>query len=314
MMRSSLRRGALVALAVGAASAAPAGAACKDALFECREGAAITPAEVKALVTTVPVKGAEQLARYRDMLPPGFEMPARPTIGLKAYDIHALTSVPVAEEAAGTGYGTRWIEASVDMRVKRRGVEGWYGVAIATNGRYAYSGRSSGYPKYWAQGTAGPTADGWRGVSSVDGKPTIDLRWTPGTKGRSTELLERYLRLEDANFYVNPVHEGPETHALQLAILPFAPVEWLAGTPLPEPLAVEGLTRTTKPRLGRVAYVLDPDLDRYDDNSDIALPNILGPGGRLDGVIDVDDARTGYFWDVRFNLFSQDRDVTEDGG
>jgi len=353
MLRTAAHRLVLlVALAITAASAGlvsqPAIAAdCDESLFECEfltldqvqrflrdpSGNLSYPIPMKARQVTAVADLKDHdpatLALYDSLIPEPFAAPERPQ-DRKVYFWFVEVWVPNDAEGANL----RWIESSISIRVQH-GVEGgWLHLSEPTNDSGAFdTGRSVGFPKYYAAATLDQTDDGgWLARASIDpggevgdntheGEETVRYHWRPDdSAGASDELID-WTKIEDPYFSVEPFMAGEQAYRLKWTIKPYVPVgdlgrdSTLASVPgageLGEAIPIippyTGLSEFT---VGTVDLAVAPDLDGVHERSSAAydspgLTRIFPAGATLaDLVADADPSTSaidqsvpGVFWE-----------------
>jgi hypothetical protein len=350
--RRRLSRLALGLAALTVAATAPTVSAeegntdCARSLVGCVERTEVPtliPGSADVIATFVPLKDSKKArALYEKMLPDGFVMPAEPRFWLQAAQYFAGTNAPIVQDVPGTvegnggaGYGTRWMEQALCMRVARElkdggTEEGWFMVAIGTDGNIAYGGIDLGYPKYRAH-TYLDRSDGanvpsyWTAGADVVGRGDVPHA-DPSTRTTTLRLEWREDRTRalpaDADpartavgYYQFPVHKGPETTRGVGRFLTAAEAQWIADGGAPEAAVIPGVTGVDK-RPGLVNYVLEPDLLRYDDQSEKPLPSLLeGTGATLDDLMVTQGAAPGYAFELKqgFLLAQGEVIVNSDG-
>ncbi len=327
---------AVVPPAQAGESAEPQRHGCDDAARDCveqQQGFLPIPGGANLIAAYLPVRNHPKARRaYQALLPPGFELPAKPVFNLLAFEYHAGARVPVAEDVpgmldprGGAGWGTHWMELGLQMRVKFSGTgeEGWYYIAIGTDGNIAYGGIDLGYAKYRAHTTFDQWPDRWRASATVLGDgtyphadpdtwtTTMALDWRADERAPAPVAShERDIwagRGADAEFFLKPVHQGPETHRLLRPFMPAVPAQWLAGGALPDAAEVPPATGFEPMRPGWVHVQLEPNLDLYDHASEQPLPNLLaGTRYTLADIVDVDTVVPGVAWRLEQGiLFTQ---------
>jgi hypothetical protein len=353
--RTSTRRRRLSRLALGLAALTVAAAAptvsAEEGNTECAQGLGgcidrkefflLIPGSVEAISAYVPAKTTKKaLALYQHMLPDGFVMPEKPQFWLQAAKYHGGTTAPIAEDVPGTvegnggaGYGTSWMENALLMRVARTldgggTEEGWFMVAIGTDGNIAYGGIDLGYPKYrshtWFDRSDGANVPSyWTAGGDVIGRGDV-AHADPSTRTTALKLTWREdkamtlpsdVEHTPVGYYQFPVNQGPKTTRSVSRIMTAAEAKWITSGGAPEAAVIPGVTDATK-RPGLVSYQVEPDFLRYDDQSEKPVPSLLaGTGGTLDDLMETKGTVAGYGLDVKQGyLFTQDTTIVNEDG
>jgi hypothetical protein len=333
----------LAALAPGV-SAEEANTDCGDRVSGCverQETFVLIPGSGNIMAAPIPIKpGKKPLEAYAEMLPDGFDLPAQPRFLVHAAEYFGGTEAPVVQDVpgivegnGGQGYGTHWMEMSLYMRVARTLSdgsvdEGWYFVAIGTDGNIAYGGIDTGYPKYRAH-TFFDRNDGanvpsyWKAVATVVGREGT-AHANPGTRTTSLAVdwresgpaqLPADAAPTSVGYYMNPVHAGPQTQRTVGRFMAPAELSWLTGGGTPDLANVPPATALDV-RPGSVTYSIEDDLTLYDDQSEKPLPSMLaGTKLRLSDIIETSGTQPGWAFEVKQGfLFSQNETIQNADG
>ena len=296
----------------------PAAASCEEAVVACEtnhDSTELEPMSVRRISTTIPLRyDNEGLsdAIYADLVPDAFEAPAVPMLALTFSEIATPNRA-----LADSGIGETRIEGTLSLRVALEGVAGWYPISRWTDSTDVYAAdRADGFPTHIAAGSVTSEGTTWKGQASVDGLPSFEVQWAPG----SLPLSEENVRLtEDSDPYLTltPALEGTTRYRTR-----YTPKGWVPGfdtfgdrpEDYPEQgLAIENTTIQSSWRKGWVKLNIDPDINRLDADSPDELPDLaFGEGHTLADLIDPQQTWPGTFWETDRTLITQ-TDNLDDG-
>jgi hypothetical protein len=305
--RAALR---LVAVAVAALAfgAAPAGAQLPAPLPSaaplpsgCVEGEPLTrcpfhadshyrlPMQARQIAALVePKRGRRARRLYRALVPPQFAMPARRAVGLWFVDV----AVPRAGAEA-----LRWREASIALRVRHGGGDGWFQLSQPVDSQLFYDyGRGVGFAKYLAAFSLDGDGQGATGTATVGGRESVRVAFSPRPAPAPSAALRRWSLLEDPWLSLYSVFRGPRLLRVKYTPEPPTPLD-----ALPEPTP------------GTVRYALDPDLDALDRESPEPLPELFPRGTSLRDLVPVRGRAPATWLEAPINLHVQIDDVASCG-
>ena len=144
---------------------------------------------------------------YRRLLPPQFDMPKHPLVGLVVVDYTKVRPWPF----------TRYQEGYIVLRASYNSEEGWHCIFMPVTKRVAmWGGRRMGFPKYIADRiTLAPDGEGWRGEVFHEGTSRLLLTFTPGEVKDEPVYLKEKWELGGPVFQLTPPAKGPQVKVVK---------------------------------------------------------------------------------------------------
>jgi hypothetical protein len=137
----------------------------------------------------------KDLALYRKLLPPPFELPDMPLVTIFVADYRRVVPWPA----------TRYQEWSVLLKSDWRGEEGWYSLTMGVTKWRAVAGRYLGFPKYVADEITLTTKAEIRSATAKNkGRVQLALEFSPGATRALTSWESQMVN--DTSFFKGSLH------------------------------------------------------------------------------------------------------------
>src|SRR5947209_11364366 len=121
------------------------------------------------------------MALYRQLLPPGYGVPADPHIGIYYTSVDIPNSSALDSTVQQMWGTSHYLEGSISLETVHDGEVGFYHLGMPMTDQGAHdSGYPIGYPKYFAKMTSQSTGNGgWFVDAKVNGTTTYSMGFKP---------------------------------------------------------------------------------------------------------------------------------------
>ncbi len=244
--------------------------------------------------------GEKALALYRSLIPDGYEMPAKPQVGVYLGE----PNVPVLVPGQPYNEYSRWVEGPISIKVRHGKEEGYFPLAMPVTSQFEYDlGRAAGLPKILVTGEFTETANGFVTEARSGDRVLMRLEWRRERSPTETpDELDRVIAFRYPLFTLNPTLVGPD-----LTRVKFTP------NPPPDPTQAPfpPLGSQPEPEIGVVRVTLDPN----PLSADATLPDLFGErGATLADLVPLDQELPGAYARGRILLDIETTKIGEGGG
>ncbi len=284
----------------GLAPASRAAADCPTVPSSCQPPDGTTaplfvPGPALALTAYLEPKHTREARRlYRRLIPRPYEVAQDPMVRVHFWRLDGLPGQRAPADITDTSQP--YLEDGISLRVVYHGMVGWYLLSMPLNS-YAgwYGGTYIGYPKYLATMAFDSSGQGWQASASVQGRPTMTIKWWPARTHISDALANDTL-FKYPGFTLAPALTGPGLWQASLSVIP----------PLMTPL--------NEPQTGLAHITLDPNLNRVDAETPTPLPHLFGPCESLANLVNPNQTVPATFWQMNGNAILNQQKIGSDGG